>query len=253
MDHIRSLHIVEYTYDRYHSAGDLQKFPSFCLGFVKKGNAEFLYKGRVYTAGPGDIIYIAKGTTYYSLWHGKPDITFYSVAFDFADPYAKEEYEFQLVHAPALQPLFDTLYTDAQDGESFAAFGHLYLLLHELYPLLTPHSRHKTQRPILPAIAYLEQHYTESINVPMLAQLCGFSESRFFALFKQATNCTPIEYKNNILIQHALELLAETTLSVEEISRFLGFSSPAYFRRVFRAVTGQTPKALRNKKATADA
>lgn len=245
MEHIRSVSGARYVYDRYHSAGEGQRFPQFCLGFVQSGNAEFLYKGQVYSAGPGDVIYIPKGTTYYSLWHGKPEIAFYSITFDFTDPYAMEEYEFQLVQAPELSPLFDALYDDTRDGESFAAFGRLYLLLHALYPRLTPHSGHKAQRPVLPAIAYLEQHYIEPVNVPMLAQLCGFSESRFFTLFKQATGCTPIEYKHNLLIQHALKMLAETSLSVEEISRFLGFSSPAYFRRVFRRVTQQTPKSVR--------
>ncbi len=245
--YVRSLGAMRYQFDRYHSAGDLQQFPSTCLGYVKAGQAEVLYKGRVYAAKPGDVIYIAKGTTYYSIWNGKPDIVFYSVAFDFADPYAKQEYEFQLIHAPQLEPLFDQLYEETREDVSFAAFGRLYLILHELYALLQPRVGHPAERPVLPAIAYLEQHYTENPDIAFLAKLCGFSESRFYTLFKQATNCTPIQYKHNVLVQHALELLAETSLTVEEISQFLGFSSPAYFRRVFRSVTNQTPKALRQK------
>ena len=88
-----------------------------------------------------------------------------------------------------------------------------------------------------PALEYIERNYTEKIPIEFLAQLCNFSQARFFTLFKAATGCTPIEYKNNILIQNGVKLLAESQMSVEEISDTLGFSSVAYFRRVFKNIT----------------
>jgi AraC-like DNA-binding protein len=193
----------------------------------------------------GDVLYIAKGTTYYSIWNGRPRISFYSITCDFDDPYAKREYAFQVVHAPQCRELFEKLYRQYASGISFALLETAYRLLDVLFPLLTPTATSPAERTVLPAIAHLEQHYTEDVNVEQLARLCGFSQSRFFTLFKRATNATPIQYKNNILVQHALELLAETSMTVDEISHFLGFSSPAYFRRVFRNVTGRTPKELR--------
>ena len=243
--YIRSFSIRRYDYDRYHAAGELQNFPSTCIGFVLEGQAEFLYKGRTYTANVGDVLYIAKGTTYYSIWNGRPRISFYSVTCDFDDPYAKREYAFQVVHAPQCKDVLDTLYRQSENGVSFAFLSTAYRLLDMLYPLLTSGTASSAERPVLPAIAYLEQHYTEDVDVERLANMCGFSQSRFLALFKQATNATPIQYKHHILVQHALKLLAETSMTVEEISHFLGFSSPAYFRRVFRNVTGRTPKELR--------
>ncbi len=244
---IRSFSIQRYDYDRSHTAGELQNFPYTCLGFVRSGHVEFLYKGRTYSAGAGDILYIAKGTTYYSIWNGNPEISFYSLSCEFQDPYAKQEYGFQVVNAPQLAAHFDRLYDQFQNGISFALLSDAYRLLDEVFPLLLPTPVSSAERPVLPAITHLEQHYAEPINVSQLAAMCGFSESRFFTLFKKATNCTPIEYKNNVLIQHALKLLVETQLTVEEISRFLGFSSPAYFRRVFYKLTGRTPKQLRQK------
>ncbi|MEE1048063.1 MAG: helix-turn-helix domain-containing protein [Clostridia bacterium] len=44
------------------------------------------------------------------------------------------------------------------------------------------------------------------------------------------------------MIQHALDLLSNTTLSIEEISSKTGFSSPNYFRTVFLKLTGSSPK-----------
>ena len=46
-------------------------------------------------------------------------------------------------------------------------------------------------------------------------------------------------------IRRAAELLLSEEASVEWISQRLHFSSPAYFRRVFRKYMGMTPSAYR--------
>ena len=49
------------------------------------------------------------------------------------------------------------------------------------------------------------------------------------------------------MIQHAIELLANTDMTVEEISRRVGFSSSNYFRKIFIKLTDKTPKELRKR------
>jgi len=80
-----------------------------------------------------------------------------------------------------------------------------------------------------------------------LARLCCISESGFYAKFHAAVGKTPVAYCNAVRIRKAQSLLIGTDLTVEEISERLGFCSPAYFRRVFRELTGQLPKALRRR------
>ena len=46
-------------------------------------------------------------------------------------------------------------------------------------------------------------------------------------------------------IHEAKRLLAYTALTVAEVGYELGYLDPAYFTRVFRMATGQTPKAFR--------
>ena len=57
-----------------HAVGFEQNFERPYIGYINKGSAQFLYKGKSYLAGEGDLIYIAKGTKYYSdivnnSWH----------------------------------------------------------------------------------------------------------------------------------------------------------------------------------------
>lgn len=246
-DFISSFSAHRYRFLDCHSEGEGQKFEKFCLGFVVKGSAEFLYRGCAYTAREGDLLYIAKGTDYYSVWNGNPEIEFYSIVFDFQDPYAKNQFEFQILPFADHGEVFSEIYRKRRDS-FFEIMALFYSLLDRVYPRLSPKSGHSTKKPVLPAIAHLEEHYKEKLDVAHLARLCGFSESRFFSLFKEATGSTPIGYKHNLLIREALALLLRSSLSIEEISWELGFSSPAYFRRVFQKVTGQTPKSIRSEK-----
>lgn len=52
---------------------------------------------------------------------------------------------------------------------------------------------------------------------------------------------------NRLRVQHAVKLLQETELSVNEIAAASGFDSVIYFNRVFKRVRGVTPKEERKK------
>jgi AraC-like DNA-binding protein len=49
------------------------------------------------------------------------------------------------------------------------------------------------------------------------------------------------------MIQHALDLLTHTDMTVDEISQSTGFASSNYFRTVFTKMTGKTPKEVRKQ------
>ena len=61
---------------------------------------------------------------------------------------------------------------------------------------------------------------------------------------------TPFEYIRKLRINHAIELLASTTLSVAEIAQTCGFSDSAHLIKIFKEDTGLTP--ARYRKTTAD-
>ena len=73
------------------------------------------------------------------------------------------------------------------------------------------------------------------------------SESGIYAFFKSYGGTTPIEVKNRILINRAVDLLTTTDLSVEEICSRVGFCNAAYFRKQLRRVTGKTPHEIRRE------
>lgn len=225
-----------------HTSGTINTFSAPCIGYLKKGRGHFLYKGKTYDASEGDILYIAADSRYYSVWTGSPDIEFYSIRFSFASKSGFYDYRFQVVqNFPCT--LFDKMYENHDDNPLLSA-AYFFEILSQLYPRMIK-SPHRQSSIITPAIEYIETHYAESFSAEYLAGLCSCSESGLFSAFRRVTGVTPIEYKHNILIQHALDMLNTTDMSVEEISSALGFSSSNYFRRVFKNQTGSAPSSLR--------
>lgn len=219
-------------------------FDKPCIGYILKGQCEILYKGKTYFAKQGDLMYIAKGTNYSSFWTGNPEIEFFSVPFKFTDPYAMNEFKFQIVKNYPKEK-FDRLYSIPKEND-FLRMETFYCLLSELYGKLEKNKKNRAYDNILPAVDYIEKNYTEKIYIEHLAALCNLSPSRFFSVFKETMGNTPIGYKNAVKIQKSMELLYETDMSVEEIAETLGFSSTAHFRKQFKQILGVTPKKIRN-------
>lgn len=246
-EYVSKLNISLIRRNTLHTSGSLHYFPDFCIGYVKKGKGEFLYMGKKYEAFPGDVIYIPKGTRYYSIWSGAPQIEFYSVGYSFADPYARMENDFCIFRFEN-ESLFDNLYSHFSSGNFFRAMSSFYELIDEIYLLLTDRKKRLSKSTVAPAIEYIEKNFTQNICVAALAKLCCLSESRFFAVFKEITGSSPIAYKNYVQVQNALKLLADSDMSIEQISSELGFASAAYFRRVFKKITDKNPGSLRRGK-----
>ncbi|MBR5517998.1 MAG: helix-turn-helix domain-containing protein [Clostridia bacterium] len=235
--------VAKYNFQNIHSTGPELYVDNPCIGYVNKGCAEFLYNGKTITANEGDLIYIGAGTKYRSIWFGSPDIEFYSVNFKFKHQYDFCEYQFQILKNYQ-RNLFDKMY-EFFDTAYLRSVSYFYQLLDDVYKKLVPVAEHIPNTTVKPAIEYIENNYNQGICVGTLAKLCKCSESGLFKMFKKSTGVTPVAYKHNIMIQHSLELLSHTNLSIEEISARVGFSSSNYFRTVFFKLTGKTPKELR--------
>ncbi len=245
--YIKFHHIDKYVFKNKHGINDMQYFKNPCIGYLLKGRGDFLYKGKKYTAFEGDLIYIAKGTRYYSVWSGNPDIEFYSVGFSYYNPYDMNDRRFQIVKS-FKREYFDKMYERYKKEDLLASNGYFYLMMSELIDKLEETPDTYYLKSIEPAIKYINENLCEKVSVSELSRMCGLSESRFHHLFKDITGNTPIEYKNNLIIEEALRLLYETDMTIENISEELNFSSPAFFRRIFKGVTGKNPKDIRKNK-----
>lgn len=83
------------------------------------------------------------------------------------------------------------------------------------------------------------------LSVARLAEWLGCAGDYLSHLHKKATGEALASFITRVRLERALELLAETRLSVKEVSWACGFSSESYFIRKFKERYGETPAARR--------
>ena len=96
-------------------------------------------------------------------------------------------------------------------------------------------------------IQKMNKEYQKSYTLDEYAKMCNMSKFHFLRVFKGTTGTSPLEYRNNIRLDHAKELLLDTNKLVNEIGRSVGFSSDTYFCDAFKAKVGLTPSQFRKK------
>ncbi|AJR23382.1 MULTISPECIES: AraC family transcriptional regulator [Sphingobium] len=84
-------------------------------------------------------------------------------------------------------------------------------------------------------------------TVEALAREAGMSRSAFAARFKVVVGRTPLEYLTHWRIYRATRMIQRRGTALAEVSRSIGYESPAAFNRAFKKETGQTPGAFRKK------
>ena len=77
--------------------------------------------------------------------------------------------------------------------------------------------------------------------------MCNMSKFHFIRVFEKIVGESPIEYRNNIRIEHAKELLLDTAHSVSEIGESVGYTSSVYFCDAFKKKVGISPLKYRNQ------
>jgi len=97
------------------------------------------------------------------------------------------------------------------------------------------------------AQSYMEEKFGEPVCVESLAKDLGISPRHFIRRFKKATGDPPLVYLQLVRIEAAKQKLENTSHSVEEITRQVGYEDPNSFRRLFKKNTGFSPRDYRNR------
>ncbi len=100
------------------------------------------------------------------------------------------------------------------------------------------------------AISFIQENFYTEINTEQLANSLGYSYHRFRHLFKQEFGATINQYITNQRLNHAMQLLRNTSKTVKEIASECGFSNQTRFISAFKSVLNITPTQYRNSTDT---
>jgi LacI family transcriptional regulator len=98
------------------------------------------------------------------------------------------------------------------------------------------------------ALHFIRDRFAKNIGVTDVLTHVGVSRGVLQQKMKQVIGRTIHQEIERVRLNRAKELLAMGNLSIKQVAREVGFSSPQYLTRVFRAVVGETPAKFRNSR-----
>ena len=94
---------------------------------------------------------------------------------------------------------------------------------------------------------YIHRHYMEHLTLADLAAQIHICRSECCRFFKKCMNESLFDYLLDYRIEKSLPLLLERQASITSVAEQTGFSSPAYFSKIFRHQMGCSPSEYRNR------
>lgn len=127
-------------------------------------------------------------------------------------------------------------------------FELLYLLFNYRYLNKENYGKDNTLKIIQDANAFMQKNCDRAITTTEIAASVGYSTNYFVELYKSSCFISPIKYHEKLRVEKAKNLLLSTSLSISEISEWIGFDNLYSFSRFFKRIVGCSPSEYRSAK-----
>jgi len=98
------------------------------------------------------------------------------------------------------------------------------------------------------AIEFMGRNYMRSsLRLPEIAAAAGCSSDHFGRIFGKQAGISPMQYLRHIRIERARLLIQHSAMRISEISAVVGFRDPLHFSRVFRSLSGMSPREFKKQ------
>lgn len=131
-------------------------------------------------------------------------------------------------------------------SHSYAAFFEnlksIFVSLFEIMLDKEPLFKDKTD-VVMKLDAYMKANFTKPINTQSIAREFGFTPAYLSKIFREYKDISPSDYITELRIQRAKELfLANPACKIKDVALSVGYNDPLYFSKVFKGLTGVSPK-----------
>jgi transcriptional regulator GlxA family with amidase domain len=145
-----------------------------------------------------------------------------------------------------MQHFVEQLYGESIASEIARQFTHELKRSYESLLLNEDQQRSHHDEEIIKVQEWLDQNYQADVVIRGLAERFKLSVRSLNRRFKLATNTSPLQYLQNLRIEHAKELLKQSNLAVSEVADMVGYQDASYFTSLFKKSTAVTPIEYRS-------
>ena len=90
---------------------------------------------------------------------------------------------------------------------------------------------------------YIDNHYTDvDISLKKIGDIFYYTPKYLSALFSKNMNVTFSHYINRLRVQNACKLIDGGITDISTLASSCGYTDPSYFSKVFKSLTGFSPK-----------
>lgn len=140
----------------------------------------------------------------------------------------------------------EELFDDSIAREIARQFTHELKRSYESMLLSEDQQRSHHDEEIIKVQEWLDQNYRTIVVISELAEQFRLSVRSLNRRFKLATNTSPLQYLQQVRIEHAKELLKQSNLAVTEVADMVGYQDASYFTSLFKKACAITPNEYRN-------
>lgn len=229
----------------------------YIVHHIRSGAGRFDCAGRGYTLTGGQCFLICPGeVTYYQADGGQPwHYTWFAFSGERAEQFLR------LAGLGRDNPVMDNdraaavcedLYGRITDGSLSGAGSGLTMLslLFAFFAAFPQAGPAESQRRlyIRKVQNYIARMYQNPFTVEQLADFCGLDRHYLSRIFKAETGFTIKEYILRQKMNRARELLLNSSLSVGNVARSVGYSDVYNFSKIFKKQAGASPLRLRQSR-----
>ena len=215
--------------------------------WVNKGSAEIIIDKKSYFAEKGSTYYICSEIPHRIITEENSIITVFQVDISLLNEFNQLSIKSHLLSNDYdIETYYRLIKKNLSKKRAFYYVSANCLMRSLVAEIFTkePTEKHvNTDSVVKSILSFMEQNF-QSITFEETAKHFAYSEAYFSRYFKNATGLTFTSYLNYIKINHSLHLIHNSTKAITQIAIDCGFNSIRHFNRIFKEITGYSPKNI---------
>ncbi len=233
------------------------------LIYIRKGKADICLEDSEISAKEGDLVVIDTGGLHYIPCHryeNRLDFILFDMGIVwpnnqacFFKPLVTAEELERYGMTEAVKELFDTVHRELEEKDAYykeivsAELKNIMYRLRRRHPHSDRPADNTSQHlgrlhDIRQFLAYIDEHYNETITLDDAARKLNLSPEYFSRTFSKVVGINYISYLNMVRVEHAADMICNSDAKMIDVALSCGFSNVRVFNRCFKQYTGTPPR-----------
>lgn len=238
--HFHFQHLIHIN-NEYEKRLQFEYMQSDALIFCRKTQGSILINDQVFTIHSPSAFFIPIQSLVQLNVELDQNSDVYILLFNIYSTFQFEPAKYLLQAHSVIFDLLRQLYLQNQSKTAMLHLQNSVMLAQLMLELALDTGQNRHEKSIEIIKQYIDEHYTEPIQISQLATKLNVSENYFMEIFKKQYACTVIEYVTKKRMEEAKKLLATGDFSVKEVGSVIGYKDEFYFSRRFKKIMNISP------------